>query len=143
MQPFHGQVNFLPFIRRIIAVVPIVGAGTDEDPHRPLFAPPPGTTVTGLISWSWEPPDDGKFAIVGFAAKEKAAPKTIAADSRVLKSCEKGKAKLEDVTSFASFGMGRRNPDLVARGGLHPYQERWACWVACKRELPAYYRMAV
>ena len=87
----------------------------------------PGTTVTGLISWSWEPPDDGKFAIVGFAAKEKAAPKTIAADSRVLKSCEKGKAKLEDVTRLrffwhgpeeSGFGGSRRTAPLSGAMGM-------------------------
>ena len=91
------RVDAFNMHERIIAVVPIIGAGTYEDPHRPLFAPQPATTVNGLISWSWGPSDDGKFAIVEFVAKEKSALKTIAADARVVKSFEKGKAKLEEV----------------------------------------------
>jgi hypothetical protein len=82
---------------RIIAVVPVIGSGTYEDPKRPLFAPSGRESVPGLISWSWQASDDGKLAIVEFVAENKDVLRPIAADARVLKSFEKGKAKLEDV----------------------------------------------
>jgi hypothetical protein len=99
---------------RIIAVVPVVGAGTYEDPRRPMFAPSGKESVPGLISWSWQASDDGKFAIVEFVAGSKEALRPIASDARVLKAFEKGKAKVEDVEKELrryrkdyAFGDGR------------------------------------
>ena len=57
------RVDFMNMHERIIAVVPVIGSGTYEDPKRPLFAPSGKESVPGLISWSWQASDDGKLAI--------------------------------------------------------------------------------
>jgi hypothetical protein len=77
--------------------VPIAGTGTVEDPHRPLLIPAPGTTVSGLISWSWELSDDGKLAIVEFVARDKSVLRPVTTNTRVVRSFEKGKDKQEDI----------------------------------------------
>ena len=48
---------------RIILVVPFVGAGTIDDPKRPLFAPKPGED-SPVEGFAWVPTDSGKLAIV-------------------------------------------------------------------------------
>ena len=50
---------------RIIAIVPMVGAGTARDPKRPLFS-----DLAGLTGFTAEISDDGRFALVEFVAKE-------------------------------------------------------------------------
>ena len=80
-------------------MVPIIGAGTNADPRRPLFAPGPNDqrTQEGVQSFSWEPSDDGKYAIVEFVARDRKALAAIETDSRVLKSFAKGKARRDDI----------------------------------------------
>ncbi len=72
---------------RVIAVVPLVGKGTVEDPRRPLHAPAPGeisaTSRTGIVGFTWVPSDDGKFAIVQFVARDKASLRGILDDAKV------------------------------------------------------------
>jgi len=51
---------------RIVAIVPMVGAGTAKDPKRPMFSDLPG-----LLGFTAELSDDGRFALVEFAAKER------------------------------------------------------------------------
>ncbi len=51
---------------RIIAIVPMVGAGTAKDPKRPLFSDLPG--ITGFTA---ELSDDGRTALVEFVAKDR------------------------------------------------------------------------
>ena len=84
---------------RILAVVPLTGAGTYADPKRPLFAPNAADerTTSGIISYEWAPSDDGQYAIVEFVAKDRGALVKIASDARVLKAFEKGKVKKDDV----------------------------------------------
>ena len=85
---------------RVIAVVPLTGAGTHADPIRPLFTP-----VTqdphdrdGIISFSYQLSDDGKSAIVEFVAVDRKALKAILEDSRLTgKVFERGKDKKEDI----------------------------------------------
>lgn len=71
----------------LIAIVPIVGAGTPSDPRRPLFVPNPQDVSTAITSGQ-EPSfldihfvmaDDGMNAIVEFVAKDRAALKPIIA----------------------------------------------------------------
>jgi hypothetical protein len=84
---------------RILAVVPLTGAGTYADPKRPLFAPTTtdDQAASGIISYEWAPSDDGQYAIVEFVAKDRSALTKIANDARVLKAFEKGKVKKDDV----------------------------------------------
>jgi hypothetical protein len=57
---------------RMLAVVPLTGAGTYADPRRPLFAPSSTREggESGILSYEWAPSDDGQYAIVEFVAKE-------------------------------------------------------------------------
>jgi len=81
---------------RLIAVVPMTGAGTLKDPRRPLFAPIDPDPM-GIISYSYDLSDDRKYAIVEFVARDKKAFAAILSDSRVVKAFQKDKDKREDV----------------------------------------------
>ena len=50
---------------RIIAIVPMVGAGTAKNPKHPLYS-----DLEGLTGFTAEISDDGRFALVEFVAKE-------------------------------------------------------------------------
>ncbi len=82
---------------RIIAVVPMIGAGTLQDPRRPQFAPPPRSgrvapSPNGITAYSYQLTDDGKRAIVEFVALNRTAFRAIMADnSGNVKFFEKGK----------------------------------------------------
>ena len=84
---------------RMLAVVPLTGAGTYADPRRPLFAPSSTREggESGILSYEWAPSDDGQYAIVEFVAKDRSALAKVASDARVLKAFEKGKVKKDDV----------------------------------------------
>jgi hypothetical protein len=85
---------------RLIAIVPMVGAGTDEDPRRPMFVPPQGTDPSrqGLIGVSYILSDDENFALVEFVARDRSAFKEILEEARNgLKVFEKGKGKKADL----------------------------------------------
>jgi hypothetical protein len=87
---------------RVIAVVPIVGAGTKADPRRPAYVPVPVPVMgkapsrSGIIGFSFLESDDKKFAIVEFVAADPAALKPILADKNVT-AFEKDKAKRSDI----------------------------------------------
>jgi hypothetical protein len=82
---------------RVICVVPLVGAGTADDPRRPQYAPwtttataaPKSPAPTDIIGFTQVPTDDGKFAIVEFVARDRNAFQAIFADATVT-SFEKG-----------------------------------------------------
>lgn len=59
---------------RVICVVPIVGAGTSDDPKRPRYAPwPSSQDPNGILAYYWVPSDDGKSAVVEFIARNRGA----------------------------------------------------------------------
>ena len=58
---------------RIVAIVPIVGAGTAKDPKHPLFSDLPG-----IAGFTAELSDDGRLALVEFVAKDRKLLDTIA-----------------------------------------------------------------
>jgi hypothetical protein len=109
---------------RLICVVPMVGAGTPADPRRPLYAPLPqkrsGTEPpTGILAFSYLASDDGRFALVEFVARDRAAFKEILEDRRAdMKVFEKGAAKRPDIE--AEFGKFRKNFDLDRFGVRMP-----------------------
>jgi hypothetical protein len=96
-------VEMLNTHERLIAVVPMVGAGTLEDPRRPQFAPPPrgkgeALSPAGIIGYSYQLTDDGNSAIVEFVARDRAAFQTIMADrTGAVKFFEKGKVNRQDL----------------------------------------------
>ncbi len=61
---------------RVLAIVPLAGSGTHDDPIRPMFAPAPSAAPvsrTGIIAYQHQVTDDGKMAIVEFVAPTRAA----------------------------------------------------------------------
>jgi hypothetical protein len=95
---------------RVIAIVPIVGSGTDADPRRPMYAPLPATATapptisvssttvqtstspspatplagsTGILGYTMVESADGKSAIVEFVATDRAVFQNILADTSV------------------------------------------------------------
>jgi hypothetical protein len=98
---------------RMTAVVPIIGAGTYADPKRPMLAPEPQEKASAFLSYSWEPSDDGRYAIVEFVALDRKAFAAILSDSRTLKSFIKGRDKGADIEKELKvfrkdFALGKR-----------------------------------
>jgi hypothetical protein len=63
------KVDPVSMYHRIYAVVPMMGAGTQNDPFRPMFAPvTPLKTAdhTGILAYQMQISDDGKSALVEF-----------------------------------------------------------------------------
>jgi hypothetical protein len=84
---------------RVLVIVPLVGAGTYQDPKRPLFAPESGEKddSDGVQSFEWQPTDDGQFAIAEFVARDPKVIADIVADRSVVEAFIKGKAKKDDI----------------------------------------------
>ena len=84
---------------RLVAVVPLTGTGIAADAKRPASAPLPKDLrqITGLQSFSWQPSDDGTYAIVEYVFTDRAAFEAMLADKRALKVFEKGKEKASDI----------------------------------------------
>jgi hypothetical protein len=68
---------------RVIGVLPLAGAGTQEDPVRPKYAPAPqasGAAGAGIIAFAFELSDDGKHAIAELVAVDRSALAAVLAD---------------------------------------------------------------
>jgi hypothetical protein len=67
----------------VVAVVPMVGAGTFQDPWRPMYASVPGqinaAARTGILGYAQVLSDDGNFALVEFVSAQQSAFKDILA----------------------------------------------------------------
>ncbi|MGE5648370.1 MAG: hypothetical protein ACM336_21535 [Acidobacteriota bacterium] len=100
---------------RLLCIVPMTGAGTPEDPRRPLYAPvpTPGAPPSrdGIIAFSFQESENGQYALVEFVARDRAAFKEILEDSRV-KSFERGRHKKDDIEK--EFRKLRKDFDLSA-----------------------------
>jgi hypothetical protein len=85
---------------RILMIVPMTGSGKWDDPRRPLFAPAHAsapTDRTGILGYSFQVSDDGKYALVEFVAHDKNAFQTLKSDARTMKFFEKGNAQTADI----------------------------------------------
>jgi hypothetical protein len=109
-------VNLRNTHERVVAIVPMVGRGTEDDPRRPMFAPlPPGPyeerSRDGIIAFTYQESDDGRYALVEFVALDRAAFKPILEEKRAdIKVFHKGKTKRADIeTEFRKF---KRNFDI-------------------------------
>jgi hypothetical protein len=94
--------------QRVIAIVPMVGSGTEADPRRPEYAPlPPAATTattsataapsapapatpatplagsTGILGYAMVESDDGNFAIVEFVSRSQSIFQNILADTTI------------------------------------------------------------
>ena len=82
---------------RVIAVVPMIGAGTPADPRRPMFIPATGAD-SGIIGFTYELSDDGKFALVEIVAREQKALQPILQSGRPdVKAFLRGRDRKEDI----------------------------------------------
>ena len=103
--PLFAQQRVDPRNRyeRILCVVPMVGAGTPDDPRRPAHAPlppPPGVPPSrdGIVAFTYEVSDDGNLALVEFVALNREAFNDLLNDNRPeVKVFKKGKDKREDI----------------------------------------------
>jgi hypothetical protein len=76
----------------------MTGSGAPGDSKRPIFAPSPDEMrKSGITEFRYEVSDDGRYAIVEFAVRDKAALDAIAKDARIVKAFEKGKDRKEDI----------------------------------------------
>ena len=73
--------------------------------------PTPGAAPSrdGIVAFTFQESDDGRYALVEFVARDRAAFKEILEDSRV-EAFEKGKHKKDDIEK--EFRKLRRNFDL-------------------------------
>lgn len=77
---------------RVVMVVPLTGVGTYSDPKRPLLAPTSAKALqsAGILSYQWHPSDDGKYAIVEYAARTRGPLVAMLRDTRLIVAFEKG-----------------------------------------------------
>src|ERR1700687_1626958 len=112
--PIQAQprVDARHMYERVMAVVPLVGKGTFDDPKRPMYAPTPAelhaaaATRTGILGFTHVLSDDGHFALVEFVARDRSAFQHILADPSV-KSFLRGRDKREDME--AEFLLHKKN----------------------------------
>jgi hypothetical protein len=98
---------------RILAIVPLHGAGTKADPRRPAFAPPPDAVSDerGILAYSCQTSDDNQWALCEFAARNRAAFQALYADRTPgIVIFEKGRATREQIET--AFRRLKRNLDL-------------------------------
>ncbi len=103
---------------RVLCIVPMIGRGTEDDPRRPMFAPVAprnGEPMSraGIIAFTYQESDDGRYALVEFVALERAAfaPVLDEKDRRVdVKVFVKGKDKKADIET--EFRKLKRDFDI-------------------------------
>jgi hypothetical protein len=107
------RVNQRNMYERVMAIVPVIGAGTAADPKRPLYAPAPHTVSptsrTGILGFTYVLSDDGHFALVEFVARERSAFSPMLADSSI-KAFLKGRD--DQAAIVAEFGKLKKNFDI-------------------------------
>lgn len=82
---------------RVIALVHLTGSGQKGDPKRPEFVPD-ATSRDGILSWSMQKSDDGKYALIQLVAVNHKALKPILADRRPdVRVFEIGKTRKDDI----------------------------------------------
>jgi hypothetical protein len=123
------RVDMRHTYERLIAVVPMVGKGTYDDPRRPKYAPvavqadaksaATRAARTGIIAYHAIPSDDGQYALVEFVAVDRAAFAEILADESLKgKVFEKGKDRREDMER--EFVKHKRSFNLDDLGVMVP-----------------------
>ena len=106
---------------RVWAVVPLIGAGTAEDPRRPMFVPSPAERRADAVSrtqegkdsekrpailgYTMQLSDDGLTALVEFVGSDPESLRFITeSTARNVKVFERGKATKEDIeTEFRKY----------------------------------------
>ncbi len=94
----------------------MVGAGTWEDPRRPMFAPVRGKAdpgSEGLLGYGYQVSDDGSVALVEFVARDRAAFKKILAHPAA-RAFIRGRDKRSDMEGL--FRQYKRDFDAATFG---------------------------
>ena len=110
---------------RIICVVPMTGAGTVQDPKRPMFTAPPAQSLAAentdaatsrseanrkILAFQSVLSDDGQSAIVMFVARSRQAFRTILSDPNTIRHFEPDKIAEKDLVQ--ELRKYKRNFDL-------------------------------
>ena len=114
-----AQRSVLPSQRheRLVAIVPMTGAGTAADPKRPLFTNARGVEGTKFLSVTTLLSDDGRFALVEFVAADRAAFAPILQSALPeVKRFDKGQAAKDDIDR--EFRKYRKDFDLSKLGAF-------------------------
>jgi len=101
---------------RVWAIVPLTGSGKPDDPKRPMFTPSPAEQAaklqkgdrSGVIGYSMQLSDDGKFALVEFVGATPTDLQFIVTSTAVgVKAFERGKAtKAQIEAEFQKYKAG-------------------------------------
>ena len=96
----------------------MIGAGTRTDPKRPLFVPAPSEiAASGILSFSYQLSDDGKYALVEFVALDRARFAHILTDRRPdIKVFIKGESARADIEREFRKHKPNFNANDFARG---------------------------
>ena len=100
----------------MLCVVPYIGAGTRQDPRRPLYTPVPGAqapSLNGIIGFQQIPTDNKLLAIVEYVAADASALAPILND-RSLQVFERGKHSRATIEQ--AFKLVRKDFDLTQFG---------------------------
>lgn len=115
------RVSSFNLCERVMAIVPMTGAGTLDDPKRPLYAPAPKdmnpSAGTGIVAFTFVASDDGKFALVEFVARDRTAFQQILADTSITVFL-KGRDKRTDAET--AFGQYKKNFNFQMFGVVFP-----------------------
>lgn len=95
---------------RVLVIVPYTGAGTMDDPKRPMYAPAQidPTSREGILAYQCLASDDGRLALCEFVAKDRAAFKSLLAD-RSIRSFLKGQGNI--AAAIAAFKALKKDFD--------------------------------
>jgi len=115
------RVSPLNMYERVLAIVPLIGAGTLDDPIRPEYAPAPSainpTSRTGILGYIHVLSDDGKSALVEYVARDRSAFNAILADTTI-QAWLKGRDSLS--AALAAFQQRKANFDFSRFGVRMP-----------------------
>jgi hypothetical protein len=124
---YAGQPDHAVIYPRLICIVPMIGAGTMQDPYRPLFAPNPQSRsgdpasrdeASEIIAFQSLPTDDGKAAIVIFVARSYAALAPLLQDSRIIRHFEQDRWNIDDLTRELQKYKKNFEPKMLRVGAL-------------------------
>lgn len=119
--PGFAQPQVAPENRyeRVLAVVPMVGEGSYQDPRRPMFAPVAGAGAERasqgleILEFTYQLSDDGKFALVEFVAlHNKKLESVLNASEKNVTAFRRGRATKAEIE--AEFRKHKRDFDWNA-----------------------------
>jgi hypothetical protein len=96
----------------------MIGKGTTDDPKRPQYAPwPASQDPNGITGFFFQPSDDGKFAVVEFVSRNRAALAAILSD-KTIQTFEEGRQTKASIE--AAVKPFRKDFDLTKFGMVMP-----------------------